>query len=55
MEKRKVLAAYRRGFLTLEECAQIIGVDNQQMDRLLKDSTIFMDREEETYHQSAVH
>lgn len=28
MDKRKVLLAYRRGMLTIQECAQIIGVDS---------------------------
>ena len=54
MEKRKVIAAYRRGFITLEECAQIIGVEDQQMDGLLKDAALILDQEEETFRQSAV-
>ncbi|WP_168119154.1 hypothetical protein [Paenibacillus sp. HB172176] len=37
MDKRKVIAAYRRGFITIQECAQIIGVDNRQMTRLIND------------------
>lgn len=28
VDKRKVIAAYRRGFITLQECAQIIGIDS---------------------------
>ncbi|WP_176707683.1 MULTISPECIES: hypothetical protein [Bacillales] len=37
MDKRKVIAAYRRGFISIQECAQIIGVDNGQMTRLVND------------------
>lgn len=29
MDKRKVIAAYRRGFLTIQECAQILGIDSK--------------------------
>lgn len=28
MDKRQVIAAYRRGVITLQECAQILGVDS---------------------------
>lgn len=28
MDKRKVISAYRRGFITMQECAQILGVDS---------------------------
>lgn len=35
MDKRKVIAAYRRGFISIQECAQIIGVDSTQMTRLI--------------------
>ena len=37
LDKRKVIAAYRQGFITIQECAQIIGVDNRQMSRLIND------------------
>ncbi|CAM3970436.1 Helix-turn-helix protein [Paenibacillus alkaliterrae] len=37
MDKRKVIAAYRRGFISIQECAQIIGVDSGQMIRLVND------------------
>ncbi|MDQ8735451.1 hypothetical protein [Paenibacillus sp. LHD-38] len=37
MDKRKVIAAYRRGFISIQECAQIIGVDSLQMTRLVND------------------
>lgn len=37
MDKRKVIAAYRRGFITIQECAQIIGVDSKQINRLVND------------------
>lgn len=31
MDKRKVITAYRRGFITIQECAQILGVDSMQV------------------------
>ncbi|MDQ6418229.1 hypothetical protein RB620_02145 [Paenibacillus sp. LHD-117] len=37
MDKLKVIAAYRRGFITIQECAQIIGVDSKQINRLVND------------------
>ena len=30
MDKRKVITAYRRGFITIQECAQILGIDSMQ-------------------------
>ncbi|MHA6483894.1 hypothetical protein ACX1C1_18545 [Paenibacillus sp. strain BS8-2] len=44
MDKRKVIAAYRRGFITIQECAQIIGVDSKQINRLVNDP-IFINSE----------
>ncbi|WP_165279935.1 hypothetical protein [Paenibacillus protaetiae] len=37
MDKRKVIAAYRRGLITIQECAQIVGVDTRQIYRLVYD------------------
>lgn len=31
MDKRMVISAYRRGFISLQECAQILGVDSLQI------------------------
>jgi hypothetical protein len=31
MDKRKVITAYRRGFITIQECAQILGIDSMQI------------------------
>jgi exonuclease VII small subunit len=36
MDKRKVIAAYRRGFITVHECGQILGVEEMQLKRLLQ-------------------
>ncbi|MNP46028.1 hypothetical protein D3C76_1399990 [compost metagenome] len=36
MDKRKVIEAYRRGFLTLQECAQVLGVEKEQISGLLE-------------------
>ncbi|MEX2460818.1 MAG: hypothetical protein WD469_05885 [Paenibacillaceae bacterium] len=30
MDKRKVITAYYRGFITIQECAQILGMDVKQ-------------------------
>jgi hypothetical protein len=43
MDKRKVIAAYRRGFISLQECAQILGVDSGQMTRLVNDPLLGSD------------
>jgi hypothetical protein len=35
MDKYKVIEAYRRGLITLQECGQILGADTSQMDDLV--------------------
>lgn len=35
MEKQKVIEAYRRGLITLQECGQILGADKSQLDDLV--------------------
>lgn len=35
MDKRKVIIAHQRGFLTLQECAQILGVERTHVETLL--------------------
>jgi hypothetical protein len=37
MDKRKVIAAYRRGFITIHECAQILGMDFALVQGLIND------------------
>jgi hypothetical protein len=37
MDKRKVIAAYRKGFITIQECAQILGIDSTQILGLLEE------------------
>lgn len=37
MDKRKVITAYKRGFITVHECAQILGIDTSQMKGLMND------------------
>ncbi|WP_197080956.1 hypothetical protein [Gordoniibacillus kamchatkensis] len=37
MDKRKVISAYRRGFITIQECAQILGIDSVQIMGLMND------------------
>lgn len=38
MDKRKVIAAYRGGLISLKECAQILGVDNVQWIGLMREN-----------------
>lgn len=38
MEKWKVIQAYRRGMITLQECAQILGIDSMQVMGIMKES-----------------
>jgi predicted transcriptional regulator of viral defense system len=38
MDKRKVITAYRRGFITIQECAQILGIDSIQIMGLMSES-----------------
>jgi len=40
MDKRKVIAAYRSGQISLQECAQILGVDNMQWIDLIRETDI---------------
>lgn len=37
MDKRKVITAYRRGFITMQECAQILGIDLPQLTGMMDD------------------
>lgn len=37
MDKRKVITAYRRGFITMQECAQILGIDSMQIMGMMND------------------
>ncbi|WP_199794843.1 hypothetical protein [Paenibacillus faecalis] len=35
MDKRKVIAAYRRGLFSVQECGQILGLETFQFNALL--------------------
>lgn len=35
MDKVKVIEAYRRGLITLQECGQILGAEKTQIDDLV--------------------
>ncbi|MCT2197067.1 hypothetical protein ACL02P_04745 [Paenibacillus sp. MB22_1] len=37
MDKRKVIEAYRRGFLTPQECAQVLGIEGSHLKVMLED------------------
>ncbi|MDB5053829.1 MAG: hypothetical protein JWM44_1879 [Bacilli bacterium] len=37
MDKRKVITAYRRGFITIHECAQILGIDSLKILEMVND------------------
>lgn len=36
MDKSKVITAYRRGFITVRECGQILGMEDEQLKSLLE-------------------
>ncbi|WEK55697.1 MAG: hypothetical protein P0Y55_06535 [Candidatus Cohnella colombiensis] len=38
MDKRKVITAYRRGLISVQECAQILGLENVQLLSLMRES-----------------
>jgi predicted HTH domain antitoxin len=40
VDKRKVISAYRQGIITIQECAQILGIDSMQILSLLSDSQL---------------
>jgi hypothetical protein len=40
MDKRKVISAYRRGFLTIQECAQILGVSTAQAEGIVTETNL---------------
>jgi hypothetical protein len=35
LDKRKVITAYHKGFITLQECAQILGIDANQINSMV--------------------
>ncbi|MBP1994727.1 hypothetical protein [Paenibacillus eucommiae] len=37
MDKRKVISAYRKGIITIQECAQILGIDSVQIMGMMND------------------
>lgn len=37
MDKRKVITAYQRGFITIQECGQILGIENVHLSRLIQE------------------
>lgn len=40
MDKRKVIAAYRRGLISSQECAQILGLDNVDLLGFIRETTL---------------
>ncbi|MBB6635384.1 hypothetical protein [Cohnella thailandensis] len=40
MDKRKVIAAYKRGLISSRECAQILGLDNVDLLGFVRDTAI---------------
>ncbi|QYR19902.1 hypothetical protein KZ483_18745 [Paenibacillus sp. sptzw28] len=43
MDKRKVIAAYKRGIINIHECAQILGLDIGQISGLINDPYLSAD------------
>jgi hypothetical protein len=46
MDKRKVIAAYKRGFISVHECAQILGIDTSQIKGLMNDPNLTSDSQQ---------
>ncbi len=38
MDKRKVIHAYMRGNISMQECAQILGIESQQIIGIMNDN-----------------
>lgn len=38
MDKRKVITAYLRGFITIQECSQILGMESGQVLGMVNDA-----------------
>ncbi|WP_274651644.1 hypothetical protein [Paenibacillus humicola] len=53
MDKRKVIAAYRSGTITVLECAQILGLDVGHMRGLINDPRLSADPQPPRNPQSA--
>ncbi|WP_198524712.1 hypothetical protein [Paenibacillus phocaensis] len=53
MDKRKVIEAYRRGFLTPQECAQVLGIEGAHLQRMLEDFPLEVQRTSSLENQPA--
>jgi hypothetical protein len=53
MDKRKVITAYRRGFITIQECAQILGMDSMQILGMVNDPQ--KDDPPDKLHKQSIH
>ena len=51
MDKRKIITAYRKGFLSIQECARIMGIDSAQLAGMIDDPK--WNEPVRTYPQSA--
>ncbi|MED5017711.1 hypothetical protein P9847_10385 [Paenibacillus chibensis] len=54
MDKREVITAYRRGFITIQECGQILGIEDIRLSRLVQDSVESLKEEEQLPERSPV-
>ncbi|GLX68974.1 hypothetical protein [Paenibacillus glycanilyticus] len=45
MDKRQVIHAYRSGIITIQECAQILGLDSRQLPNLMNQMAAKAERE----------
>ncbi|CAM3394665.1 hypothetical protein [Marinicrinis lubricantis] len=39
MDKRQVIYAYRRGLITIQECAQILGIQSTQLMGIVSEAS----------------
>ncbi|WP_202113179.1 hypothetical protein [Paenibacillus sp. MMS18-CY102] len=40
MDKRKVIVAYQRGYITIQECAQILGIHCEHLRTIVDSSKV---------------
>jgi len=45
MDKRQVIAAYRRGIITIHECAQILGLDTRHISSLVNEPRVAVEQQ----------
>ncbi|PWW05547.1 hypothetical protein DFQ01_104107 [Paenibacillus cellulosilyticus] len=55
MDKRKAFAAYRRGWITISECAQIVGMSIEQLRSIMDGAMQTVETSERNERASLMH